>query len=185
MKRIAIVVRHGEYDNQLWGDGPLTNEGAFAVEERACLIPLPPDELTYSAVVSGSLRGMETYFRLKEALIKNRRLPPFSFAKSRELIHTDFFTTPEERAALRDLRQSPAFIADEKKDPDGAMLKHGLEIFRGPASRNVKAIREQTSTMVVFNVTHAIVDMLTVNMLSNDRMWTPLDYGCFRVVEFE
>ena len=115
-KRIAVIFRHGDYEKQMAGDGPLTDEGKRIVRNStnsfaAKLAETFPGcvNVAITALVSGSLRGLDTYrwIRDNRTFQSMRNIEPGMIAGiegcfylQRESIRTEFFSHARGRRHL-------------------------------------------------------------------------------------
>lgn len=196
MKRMAIVLRHGECYHQKYNDGPLTEGGAVAVRLAAKTIrniltmEFPNDihdpiRYRIAVLVSGSLRGLDTYRILRQELERTGLFTDGLFRITAELIHTNFFSTPDEDAIWRGLRKDATFDAATKElGWNEALLRHQLPLVKGPADRVVTATKAFPEEVVII-INHSPHDRLIVEGLTGTRPTDALELGKFRIVEFE
>jgi len=195
MKRLAVVMRHGECDKQKYNDGPLTKEGERCVRystqrlKNVLRMHFQPGTrqvtVSIAMLVSGSLRGLDTYRIMREELDRDDWLMSNGFVLVRQEISTKFFSTPDEDVKWHALRADETFkAATAMLGGDEALLTNAHELIHGPACRVVAVTRDGTEPLTIV-ITHSPHDRLIVEGLTGTRPTDTLELGCFRIVEFE
>ncbi|NQT49119.1 histidine phosphatase family protein [Candidatus Kuenenbacteria bacterium] len=191
-KCTAIIVRHGGYARQKFGDGPLTEGGVETVEGTANVIIGELEMLCSGidlALISGSLRGMDTFVTIQKEMMH----PEVQIDVAERLIHTDFYSSAKEAGDWRKLHgpDSEAYFPDftascEIMAEELAILKHAPHLFTGPANRVVEAIREaqargKTTFLIV---THGGYEQVIVKALTGENCET-LGLGKHMTIKFD
>jgi len=138
-------------------------------------------------LVSGSLRGMDTFISITEAF------GDYRITIQKRIVHADFFNTNEEDSTYQKLYGPnseniyPGFKTDVKKlGSTQAILKHAPHLIRNPAMRVVESVRQaqKDGQKTFLIVTHQGYEQVIVKALT-DEDCPMLELGKHMEVEFD